>query len=80
MKLLMTTNSIISLEGVRRVERNVTESNHTSYGKKYTVKHYDITIIYCEGPAEHIHCGEGTTGEKTCAEYFTEIFNKLSEG
>jgi hypothetical protein len=80
MKILMTTNSIISLENVRRVERNVTETNHTSYGKKYTVKHFDITIIYCDNSSEHIRCGEGNVGEKTCAEYWLDIFNKLSEG
>ena len=80
MKILMTTNSIISLENVRRVERNVIETNHTSYGKKYTVKHFDITIIYCDNSSEHICCGEGNVGERTCAEYWLDIFNKLSEG
>ena len=76
----MTTNSMISLESVRRVERKVIETNHTSYGKKYTVKHYEIVIIYCDSSSEHISCGEGDRGEKTCAEYWLDIFSKLSEG
>lgn len=79
MKLLMTTNSIISLENVRRVERKVTETNHTSYGKKYAVIHYDITIIYCDGSSEHVSCGEDSVGENVCAQHWSDIFNKLSE-
>ena len=80
MKMLMTTDEIISLENVRRVERRVTESKHTSYGKPYIIKHYEVLIIYTEGQAEHIRCGEDTRGEKACAEYFKTIYEKLSEG
>lgn len=80
MKMLMTADEIISLENVRRVERRATESKHTSYGKPYTVKHYEILIIYTDGQAEHICCGEDTSGEKACAEYFKTIYEKLSEG
>lgn len=80
MKMLMTTNEIISLENVRRVERRVTESRHTSYGKPYTVRHYEILIVYTEGQAERIDCGENTPGENACAEYFKTIYETLSEG
>lgn len=79
MKLLVTTDSIISLEDVRRVERRVIESKHTSCGEKYTVKHYEIIIIYCDGTNEHVHCGDDYIGEKACAEFWLDIFDKLSE-
>ena len=79
MKVLMTTDEIISLENVRRVERRVTESKHTSYGKPYIVKHYEILIAYTDGQAEPICCGEDAYGEKACAEYFKTIYEKLSE-
>ena len=80
MKMLMTANQIISLENVRRVDRKMTESRHTSYGKPYIVKHYEIVIVYTNDTAEYIGCGEDTPGEKTCAEYFQTIYEKLSEG
>ena len=76
----MTTNEIISLENVRRVERRVTESKHTSYGKPYIMKHYEILIVYTEGQEEYLCCGEDAPGEKACAEYFKTIYEKLSEG
>lgn len=80
MKMLITTNELISLENVRRVERKVVESKHTSYGKPYIVKHYEILIVYTDGQEERLCCGEDALGKKTCAEYFKTIYEELSEG
>ena len=79
MKVLMTTNSIISLENVRRVERHITETKHTSYGKPYTLTHYDIAIIYAGNESEHINFGTGDSAKDLCDSTFQIIFNKLSE-
>jgi hypothetical protein len=80
MKLLLITDSIISLENVRRVEKKVTETKHTSYGEKYTIKHYSITIVYTDGSSECIECGKDAIGKQTCNEHWLNIFNKLSKG
>ena len=79
MKVLMTTNSIISLENVRRVERRITETKHTSYGRPYTLTHYDIAIIYSNDNSQHISFGTGDSAKDLCDATFQTIFDKLSE-
>lgn len=80
MKVLMTPNSIISLENVRRVERKEYETKHTSYGKAYTLTHYEIVIVYTNDTSEHIACGTGNNAKDLCDTTFQTIYNKLSEG
>lgn len=79
MKVLMTPNSIISLENVRRVERRITETKHTSYGKPYTLTHYDIVIIYNNDSSEHLSFGTGNSAKDLCDTTFQTIYDKLIE-
>lgn len=79
MKVLMTTNSIISLENVRRVERRITETKHTSYGKPYVLIHYDIAIIYNNDSSEHLSFGTGNSAKDLCDTTFQTIYDKLIE-
>ena len=79
MKVLMTTNSIISLENVRRVERRITETKHTSYGKPYILIHYDIAIIYNNDSSEHLSFGTGNSAKDLCDTTFQTIYDKLIE-
>lgn len=82
MKVLMTPNSIISLENVRRVERRVTETKHTSYGKPYTLTHYEIVVLYMGGNTmdnEYIQFGCGESAKDLCDTTFETIYKKLSE-
>lgn len=79
MKILMTLDSIISLENVRRVEKRVHESNHTTYGKKYTTTHHSIAIIYTDDKSEHISCGEGKSGADMCEATFASIYDILTK-
>lgn len=80
MKVLMTPNSIISLENVRRVEKRVTETKHTSYGKPYTLTHYEIVVLYVgTHDNEHIEFGTGESAKDLCEATFKVIFEKLSE-
>ena len=80
MKILMTPSSIISLENVRRVEKQVTETKHTSYGKSYTLTHYEIVIVYIGGQdSERIRFGHGTSAKDLCEATFCDIYEKLSE-
>lgn len=79
MKVLMTPNSIISLENVRRVERRITETKHTSYGKPYTLTHYNIAIIYNDEGSEHLDFGTGNSAKDLCDTTFQAIYNKLTE-
>ena len=81
MKMLMTPNSIISLENVRRVEKLVTETKHTSYGKPYTLTHYEILILYMGGQdSERIQFGHSASAKDLCEATFCDIYEKLSEG
>lgn len=81
MKVLMTLNSIISLENVRRVSKRVSETKHTSYGKAYTLIHYEILISYAGGhDSELIQCGHGDSAKDLCEATFCDIYKKLSEG
>lgn len=77
MKILMTPNALISLENVRRVSKREDESHHTSYGKKYTITHYSIAIIYMDDKSEHISCGEGKNGADLCEATFAQIYEIL---
>jgi hypothetical protein len=79
MKILMTIDSIISLENVRRVEKRVRESTHTTYGKKYTITNYSIAIIYTDDKSEHISCGEGKNGADMCEATFANIYDILAK-
>ena len=77
MKILMTLDSIISLENVRRVEKRMRESTHTTYGKKYTITHHSIAIVYTDDKSEHISCGEGKSGADMCEATFANIYDIL---
>ena len=80
MKILMINNSIISLENVRRVEKLVTETKHTSHGKPYTLTHYEILILYMGGQgSERIQFGHSTSAKDLCEATFCDIYEKLSE-
>lgn len=79
MKVLMTPNSIISLENVRRVERRITETKHTSYGTPYTLTHYNIAIIYNNDSSEHLDFGTGNSAKDLCDTTFQTIYDKLIE-
>ena len=81
MKILMTPDSIISLENVRRVEKRIIETKHTSYGKPYIVTNYEILISYMGGQdAELIRFGDGNSAKVLCETAFHDIYAKLSEG
>lgn len=80
MKLLITSKAIVSLEDVRRVEKHIYETSHTSYGERYTIRHHEIIISYNDKTCESIDCGNNAAGEKALAEYFQTIYNTLSEG
>lgn len=79
MKLINTLNSIISLENVRRVDLNKSESKHTrNYGEKYTITNYTILIHYNDNTAEHIACGEDANGKAKADDLFAKIGAILS--
>lgn len=79
MKVLKTNDYIISLENVRKVTRNISETKHTSRGTPYTLTHYQISIAYNNDTwGENIDCGTNSVGEKTCAELFQTIYEILS--
>ena len=81
MKVLMTNDSIVSLENVRRVTKQVFETKHTSRGVPYTLIHHQICISYLgDQRGETIDCGNNDNGAKVCAELFQTIYEKLSEG
>ena len=79
MKLVRVNNEIISLENVRRVNTSVTETSHTSYGRKYVVQHYSIRILYHGGEREDITCGENEAGEMCLKSIIETIFEILSK-
>ncbi len=80
MKVLMINNSIISLENVRRVEKLVTETKHTSYGKPYILTHYEILVSYMGGEdSELIKFGHTPSAKELCEVTFNDIYSKLSE-
>ena len=79
MKVFMTPTTIISLENVRRVEKCITETKHTSYGKPYTVTHYEIVVLYMDGESESIEFGSGDPAKDLCNLAFEIIYEKLSE-
>ena len=79
MKLINTLNSIVSLENVRRVDLNKSESKHTrNYGEKYTITNYTIIIRYNDNTAEHITCGEDASGKAKADDLFAKIGAILS--
>lgn len=81
MKILMTTDSIISLENVRSVEKRIFETKHTSYGKSDVLTHYEILISYMGGQDEAlIRFGNGNSAKVLCETAFHDIYAKLSEG
>lgn len=77
MKILMLPDTLLSLENVRRVVKKSHESNHTSYGKKYTITHYSIAIVYNDETSEHIDCGDGKSGADFCETTFAKIYEIL---
>lgn len=79
MKIIRTTDSIISLENVRRVELITSTSQHTRAGQKYTIDHYQICIVYCDSKAEHIECGEDKAGEEKSNHLMDKIFEILAK-
>ena len=80
MKIIKIDNKdIISLENVRRVQMVMEETNHTSYGQRYTVKHYRIRIIYNNDNIERIDCGEDKAGKELSEIIMEKIFNLLGK-
>ena len=80
MKLIKTANSIISLENVRRVDLNKSESKHTrNYGEKYTITDYTIFIHYNNNTCERIECGEDASGKMAAETWFSKIADILSD-
>ncbi len=79
MKLIVTKNSLISLENVRRVDLRESTSKHTSHGKPYTITHYDVVIIYTDKTNEYIACGEDENGRVTANLLMDKIVSILSE-
>lgn len=79
MKVIRTTNSIISLENVRRVEFHESTSQHTRAGQKYTIDHYSISIIYTNDTSEHIECGENKSGKDRADGLMDKIFEILTK-
>ena len=79
MKIIRTTNSIISLENVRRVECHEYSSQHTRAGQKYTIDHYRISIVYCDDKSEHIECGENKEGQEKAERLMNKIFEILAK-
>lgn len=80
MKLIKTNNSIISLENVRRVNLDTYETKHTTYGKPYTISHYEIRIHYTDNlPCERIDCGEDASGKMAAETWFSKIADILSK-
>lgn len=79
MKVLMTPDSIISLENIRRVEKRIFETKHTSCGMPLT--RYEILISYMGGKDEElIQFGDGNSAKVLCETAFHDIYAKLSEG
>lgn len=79
MKLLKTKNRIISLENVIEVEKHESVTNHTSYGKKYSITHYAIIIHYTNDKANRIECGEDKKGKENSETIFEKIYEILSK-
>lgn len=80
MKIIRVDNrNIISLENVRRVRLAVEETNHTRCGKRYTIMHYSIRIMYKNNDVESIDCGEDMTGKEFSETTMEKIFNILEE-
>ena len=77
MKIIMTKDSIISLENVRRVDMKSFESTHTTYGKKYIVTDYRLDIDYNDNSSERIECGEDAKGKEAMLELFHQIADIL---
>ena len=81
MKLIVTKNSLISLENVRRVDLHESTSKHTSHGKPYTVTDYEIFIYYMNDAtvSERIKCGEGADGQAQAEKFMAQIADILSK-
>lgn len=77
MKIIITKDSIVSLENVRRVDMKSVASTHTTYGKKYTVTDYRLDIDYNDNSSERINCGEDAKGKETMFELFYKIIDIL---
>lgn len=79
MKILNTEKSIISLEDVRRVDLQETESKHTSHGNPYIIHHYNVVVVYTDKTSERIACGEDEKGRVTANLMMDKIVSILSE-
>ena len=79
MKIIRTTNSIISLEDVRRVELRGISSQHTRGGQRYTIDHYSIDIVYTNDKSERIDCGKNKDGEDKANRLMDKIFEILAK-
>lgn len=79
MKILITDNTIVSLENVRRIDFETSVSNHTSQGRKYSVNHYQVRIAYMNGEYEHLKAGEDEKGKIQSESWKKEIINILRE-
>lgn len=77
MKLVVISNSIITLEDVRRVDLHESTSKHVSHGKPYTVTDYELRIYrnHNATPTDFIHCDT----QKEAKELMAEIADILSK-
>lgn len=75
-KFIKYGNQIFSLENVREVELISSESTHTSYGKKYTIKHYTNIIKYFDNSSSHIKTPDDDPIAAKCL--FHAIFGELT--
>lgn len=66
MKAIMTNDSIISLENVKRVNKSCCELLNKTF--------YRIYIHYENGDSEMIECGEYKDGQNCQNELFQKIF------
>jgi hypothetical protein len=79
MKVIVTKDSIVSLENVRRVDMKSIESTHSTYGKKYIVTDYYLNIHYNDNTSERIDCDVDDKGKAMMLELFNKIIDILKE-
>lgn len=75
-KFIKYGKQIVSLQNVLEVNLHEDESQHTSYGKKYTDKHYTIRIDYTNGKSVFIKTPDNEA--KQALNLLDVIFDELN--
>ena len=75
-KFIKYEKQIVSLQNVLEVNLHETETQHTSYGKRYTDKHYSIRIDYTRGQSVHITTPDNEA--KQAVDLLNVIFEELN--